>query len=208
MLSNINFQDEVGDLFNQKLKWIKVMPTTRKRLINKIDIHNPDEEEKSNEIIKLFPNIKFVKTNKIPNRLITNYITNYDLIIINDFSKEFTRDFFINKVKYLSETGKIWIFTDGLDILNTIISEIDTKLKINLRNFSSKNMLVEEILDELSVKYFKTSVDYMYNIHNELLDFIFENNYLPLEKKIIIKNYLLDNYTDYTKLSFNVYIIG
>lgn len=208
MLSNINFHDEVGDLFSQKLKWIKVMPSSRKRLISKVDIHNPDKEDKSNEIIKLFPNIKFVKTNKIPNKLITTYITNYDLIIINDFGLEFTEDFFLDKVRYLSDTGKIWIFSDGLHIFNKIILEIESNFNIKLKKFTDKNSLLEDKLDNLSVKYFKTTIDYMYNIHNDLLNFIFEKNYIKLDTKILIKNYLIDNYNDYSKISFYAYIIG
>ena len=208
MLSNINFHDEVGDLFSQKLKWIKVMPSSRKRLIKKIDIHNPYIEEKSNKIINLFPNLKFVKTNKIPNKLITNYITNYDLIMINDFGVEFTKDFFLEKVRYLSDTGKIWIFSDGLHVLNKIILELENKFNIKLKKYTDKNLLLEDKLDNLSVKYFRTSVDYMFNIHEELVNFIFDKNYIPLKTKLLLKRNILENYTDYTKISFYVYIIG
>jgi hypothetical protein len=208
MITNINFKDESGDLFTQKLKWIQVMPSSRKNNIYKIDIHNPDEESKSNKIIELFPNIKFVKTNLHANRLITNYITNYDLIIINDFTKEFNKDFFIKKVKSLSENGKMWIFCDGLEIFNKLLKELEDEFEVPLKKFVDKNLIVDNEFDNLFVKYFKTNIDYLYSIHTELLNFIFTKNYIPLEKKTLIKSYLLKNFTDYTKISFSVYIVG
>lgn len=208
MITNISFKDEFGDLFTQKLKWIKVMPSSRKNNISKIDIHNPDEESKSNKIIELFPNIKFVKTNLHANRLITNYITNYDLIIINDFTKEFNKDFFIKKVKLLSKNGKMWIFCDGLEIFNKLLKELEDEFEVPLKRFLDKNVIVDNEFENLSVKYFKTNIYYLYSIHTELLNFIFTKNYIPLEKKTSIKSYLLKNFTDYTKISFSVYIVG
>jgi len=208
MLSNINFHNEVGDLFIQKFKWIEIMPSSRKKNIKKLDIHNPDEEEKSNKIIELFPNIKFVKTNLHANKLITNYITNYDLIIINNFTNEFNKDFFIKKVKSLSDIGKMWIFCDGLGIFNKLLKELEDEFTIPLKKFLDKNTIVENEFNKLSVKYFKTNIDYLYSIHTELLNFIFTKNYIPLEKKTLIKSYLLKNFTDYTKISFSVYIVG
>ena len=74
MITNINFKDESGDLFTQKLKWIQVMPSSRKNNIYKIDIHNPDEESKSNKIIELFPNILGLLENEKHNTMIIYHI--------------------------------------------------------------------------------------------------------------------------------------
>ena len=81
MLSTINFEDEVGNYYIQKLKWIKTMPDSRKKKIKKIYYHNPDKEEDTNKITNLFRNVKFINTNKSVNKLLTNYISEYDLII-------------------------------------------------------------------------------------------------------------------------------
>jgi hypothetical protein len=210
MLSTINFEDEVGNYYIQKLKWIKTMPDSRKKKIKKIYYHNPDKEEDTNKITNLFRNVKFINTNKSVNKLLTNYISEYDLIIVNDFKDEINRDFLINHIKNLSRSGKIWIYSDGLSILNKILEELENELnlKLKLKRFSSKESIIENELDKLEINFFKTKVDYMYNLHNNLIDYIFSKNYLPLEIKLVIKNKILSNYEGYVKLCFYIYIIG
>lgn len=210
MLSTINFEDEVGNYYIQKLKWIKTMPDSRKKKIKKIYYHNPDKEEDTNKITNLFRNVKFINTNKSVNKLLTNYISEYDLIIVNDFKDEINRDFLINHIKNLSRSGKIWIYSDGLSILNKILEELENELnlKLKLKRFLSKESIIENELDKLEINFFKTKVDYMYNLHNNLIDYIFSKNYLPLEIKLVIKNKILSNYEGYVKLCFYIYIIG
>ena len=89
-----------------------------------------------------------------------------------------------------------------------VCKELEDEFTIPLKKFLDKNTIVENEFNKLSVKYFKTNIDYLYSIHTELLNFIFTKNYIPLEKKTLIKSYLLKNFTDYTKISFSVYIIG
>ena len=148
--------------------------------------------------------------NKSVNKLLTNYISEYDLIIVNDFKDEINRDFLINHIKNLSRSGKIWIYSDGLSILNKILEELENELnlKLKLKRFSSKESIIENELDKLEINFFKTKVDYMYNLHNNLIDYIFSKNYLPLEIKLVIKNKILSNYEGYVKLCFYIYIIG
>ena len=177
MLSTINFENEVGELFTQKIKWIETMPSSRKNKVKKIYYYNPYEEEKTNKISCLFKKVKFINTNKSSNRLLTNYISEYDLIIINDFKDEFCRDFFLKHVNNLSDIGQIWIFSNGYSLLNSILKEIETKFKIKLNKFQKKEGLIENELQDLSVKYFKTKVDYMYNLHRDLLKYIFSDNF-------------------------------
>lgn len=208
MLSTINFEDEVGDYFIQKLKWVETMPESRRKKIKKIYYHNPDKEGDANKITDLFINVKFVNTNKSVNKLLTNYISEYDLIVVNNFKDELNREFLINHIKNLSRSGKIWIYSDGLSILNKILDELEKELNLNLRKFSRKESIIENELDKLEIKFFKTKVDYMYNLHNDLIDFIFSKNYLPLEIKLVIKNKILSNYEGYVKLCFYIYIIG
>ena len=45
-LSTINFENEVGNLFTQKYKWIETMPSSRKRKIKKIYYFNPYDEKR------------------------------------------------------------------------------------------------------------------------------------------------------------------
>lgn len=208
MLSTINFEDEVGDYFIQKLKWVETMPESRRKKIKKIYYHNPDKEENTNKITNLFRNVKFVNTNKSVNKLFTNYISEYDLIVVNNFKDELNREFLINHIKNLSRSGKIWLYSDGLSILNKILDELEKELNLKLKKFLGKESIIENELDKLEIKFFKTKVDYMYNLHNDLIDFIFSKNYLPLEIKLLIKNKILSNYEGYVKLSFYIYIIG
>lgn len=207
-LSTINFENEVGNLFIQKYKWIETMPSSRKRKIKKIYYFNPYDEKKTNMISNLFENVKFINTNLSSNRLLTNYISEYDLVFINDFKNEFCREFFLKHVNNLSNIGQIWIFSNGYSILNSILEDIDNEFNIQLSKFLNKEEKIESELDNLSVKFFKTKVHYMYNVHSDLLNFIFSNNYLSIETKLLIKEFLINNYEGYSKICFYCYIIG
>lgn len=207
MLSNINLEDNKDDIFTKKYNWFKAMPYSRKKNIKKLYYYNPEDEEKCNKIIKLFPNLRFVKTNFIKNRLIANYITTYDLIIINNLKEVMTRDFIIEQVQNLTENGKIWLFCNNFDELNIIIEEIEEKLGINLEKFKNKYNNVKSVLDELSTNYFETKIEYSYDVHKELYKFI-TKRYLSLESKLQIKSYLESTFSNKLTLTESIFMIG
>jgi hypothetical protein len=207
MLSNINFKEGVGNLFNKKLNWLKAMPISRRKDITKLYYYNPEKEELCNKLIKLFPNLKYVKTNMTRNRLLANYITNYDLIIINNYENRFTRDFLIEQVQSLTEQGKLWIFCNRLNELNILIEDIENKFNLTLDKFNNKYDDIKEILDDLSTNYFETKVEYTYDIHIELYNFI-TRKYIPLETKLAIKSYLISTFSTDIVLSEQIFMLG
>ena len=207
MLSNINFTDDVGNLFNKKLNWLRAMPFSRRKNITKLYYYNPEKEEQCNKLIKLFPNLKYVKTNMVRNILLANYITNCDLIIINNYESKFTRDFLIDQVQSLTEQGKLWIFCNKLNELNILIEDIENKFDLTLDKFNNKYEDIKEILDGLSTNYFETKIEYTYDIHKDLYDFI-TRRYIPLETKLAIKSYLISTFSTNIVLSEQIFMLG
>ena len=106
MLSTINFKDEVGDIFSQKLKWVQCMPSSRKSKVDRIYYYNPDNESKMNKISELFKNLKYVNTNITKDRILDNYISDYDLIFINRIDNNFNRQFLIKNIEKMKRIDK------------------------------------------------------------------------------------------------------
>ena len=207
MLSNINLENNKDDLFSKKYKWFRAMPYSRKKDIKKLYYYNPEDEEKCNKIIKLFPNLRFVKTNFIKNRLIANYVTTYDLIIVNNLKEDMTRDFIIEQVQNLTENGKLWLFCNKFDELNIIIEDIEDKFDLKLEKFKNKYINIKKVLDDLSTNYFETKIEYSYDVHKELYKFI-TKRYLSLESKLKIKSYLESTFTNKLSLTESVFMLG
>ena len=201
--------DDISKLKSKEdniIRWIKMMPYSRKNKIKTVYYENK-KDKIYDSLSELLPNIKYI-VNKIPQNEIDNYIQEYDLIIINEIDNHFNKKFFFNLVKKLSKDGKIWFFLDHSFKINEIIEDVNKEFNINLKIKINSIFKLEKLLDLLNVKFFNTKMNYLFKLDNKCIDNLLNTNYLQIEKKCKIKNYIKSNYLRLTKLPFSIYVIG
>ena len=201
--------DDISKLKSKEdniIRWIKMMPYSRKNKIKTVYYENK-KDKIYDSLSELLPNIKYI-VNKIPQNEIDNYIQEYDLIILNNIDKNFNKNKFFELVKKLSKDGKIWFFLDHSFKINEIIEDVNKEFNINLKIKINSIFKLEKLLDLLNVKFFNTKMNYLFKLDNKCIDNLLNTNYLQIEKKCKIKNYIKSNYLRLTKLPFSIYVIG
>ena len=188
------------------LKWIKLMPMSRKRDINTVYYYNNQDLVFKN-LHKVLPELKYLVDKNLKNE-IDNYIQEYDLIIVNKIDDNFNKNNLFDLIKKLSSKGKIWFFLEPYHKINEIIEDLNKEFDLNLKKKKNKINFIKKFLDNLNIKYFNTRINYSYLLDDKSINNILGNNYYTFDKKCKIVNFIKKSYFKFTKLPLSIFTIG